>query len=231
MNWVLIGLVLAAIVIAKVYWRNGGAARTSLPSPNAYDHYATIGESIGRTPNAETASEEELAQFVQNQADVLEQIRAGLQFESCVPIEYDSEFLAKDIDRYSSIRQAARFLLADARLAEAQDRTGDAADIYLEVVHLSRQMSHGGLLVHLMMTAAYEGNAWTAIEQLVPSMTSDEKADFLARLELLPYPRDSMQEVLVREQTLGDATRGFWRMLMARNTLRQMLVKQIDGTS
>ena len=206
-----VAIALLIIAPAFIYWRSQTSIPTvNLPTPNAYDLLVQAGSQVGKPPdNIEQADAKELAAFLAANDGVMPLIRQALQHESCVPIDYAADFLSQELDRTDAIRQTARLLMAEARLAEQQGRNAKAAETYLDLVDLSRKMSRGGLFIHLMLGAAYERVAWAGLLRIEPSLSPEEKGRFLAKIKSIGDQPEDLQATIDRERALSTAVNGW----------------------
>lgn len=207
-----VAIALLIIAPAFIYWRSQTSRpAVNLPTPNTYDLLVQAGSHVGKPPdNIEQATTKELAAFLAANEGVLPLIRQALQHESRVPIDYAADFLSQELDRIRAIRQSFRLLMAEARLAEQQGRNAKAAETYLELIDLSRKMSRGGLLIHLMLGGAYERVAWTGLLRIEPSLSPEEKGRFLVKVESMDDQPDDLDATMERERALSTAVNGWF---------------------
>ena len=78
-----------------------------------------------------------------------------------------------------------------------------AAQVYLEMLEMTRKTSCGGLLLHRQVANAYERFAWNGVAELAPRLTDDERQMIMQRLNTLPR-RESLEFVEQRETALSE---------------------------
>jgi hypothetical protein len=123
------------------------------------------------------------------------------------------------LDDIGPLRQIARLLWADARLAELDGDLGIAAEKYADLVRFSQQTSNGGLLIHLQSGIAYERLGWEALLRLAPSLSKDQKIAVRNRLVSTDRSALKVEDYMRREMALATATHGrFLVFMMSRSS-------------
>ena len=137
-TWGVAASVLAAL--GTVYWNllPPQPPRIELPNPNGYDEIikATGLLNWNAIPgqDIEETSVENCRAFAADNQKVLALVRRALQLPSHTPVVYDAtQFSLVGIQNF---REMARALVAAARAAAADNRHGDAARIYVDIMRL-----------------------------------------------------------------------------------------------
>ena len=127
-----------------------------LPNPNGFPQFLVIGRRIVGTPDdISTSDANTLKRFLDSNAAALDESLAALQVECIVPIEYTAAYQQRVVDDIRPLKNVARLLWADARLAELVGDSAEAAEKYAEVIRFSQKTSNGGLIIHLQSGIAY----------------------------------------------------------------------------
>ncbi len=196
----------------------------ALPMPNAYLELVEVGRLVVNVPeDLDQADAETLRAFLDGNPDLIPVITEAIKHESLVPLEYSENAGAMAMKETSAIRQAARLLMAEARLAELEGRMADAAKANLNLIALSQRTSRGGLLLHFQVGVAYERAGWSSLLRIAPSLTAEERRDFLAKLESLQYQRESMDDFAERERTISVRTSGRWMTFIMSRQANQVV--------
>ena len=135
----------------------------SLPDPNGYDDLVRVDETLRGMgmPDPNTATSEELADFVRGHPEVYEAIQLGLSRESLMPLAYTNANLSTLLSE--DFRDVADALRLEGRLAEAEGRVPYAVASYLDILRLAEVSRRGGL-----STDVFSGNVleWLAVDRL-----------------------------------------------------------------
>jgi hypothetical protein len=190
-----------------------------LPTPNGFDTFVAAGKLVSNqlAKRAAEATEDELIAYLEANADALDLVKAATQQEIVVPVDYSNDGPSdyRDFtDHVSYLRQGLRLLDAEARLAKLQGKPAEAATKFLEILRTSRRVPNQGLMLHYQISAAYEGAALQAIEDLAGDLDDDAREKLRAELEAIGPLRWNHAEILEREATLAVIRHGWWRSTM-----------------
>jgi hypothetical protein len=202
-------ILLLLCFVAYVWVSVPSAPPVVLPNPNGFPQFLDIGRSVVGTPDDIAVSDADtLKRFLVSNAAVLDESLAALQFECVVPIEYTAAYQQRVVDDIAPLKNVARLLWADARLAELDGDAEEAAGKYAEVIRFSQKTSNGGLLIHLQSGFAYERLGWQALLKLAPSLSKQKKAAL--RKQLASTNRDALkvEDYMIRERALATAVHG-----------------------
>ena len=231
-RWIIAATCLALLIAMVVIYCLPPPPSTpavAMPTPNGYTELADAGQMVGPPPDdIDQAEPSELMEFLDANRSALAGVRKALRYDSRVPIEYSAEFLVQASNGLNGIRQAARLLMAESRLAEQQGRMADAAKANLELIVLSQKASNGGLLVHFQVGSAYERWAWTSLLRIAPTLTSEERSQFLSDFESISYQRRPMEVYDERELRLAIASHGRLITFIARRQANQVYERCVE---
>ena len=163
-----------------------------LPVPNGYDDLLEAAKRLrGPVPDLQKASPEELQAFVERNPDVLERARVALERECRVPLVESPQYVNAALNRSQAMRNLARLLIAEGRVAEAAgEPPSKAAAGYADSMRLGAKIAPGGLLTETLTGYACEALGGERLRPLVPRLS---KQDCRKLLELL-HPIDSGRE-------------------------------------
>lgn len=213
------GIVLVLGLVAYVWLSVPSAPPVVLPNPNGFTQFLESGRKIVGTPeDISIADAETLKRFLDANAAVLDESLEALNMECMVPIEYSAAYQQQVVDDVGPLKNVARLLWADARVAELEGRPEEAADKYADVIRFSEKTSNGGLLVHLLSGIAYERLGWQALLKLVPSLSQDQKAALKERLAATNRTALKVEDFMSRERAVATAAHGRFMMFMMSRT-------------
>jgi hypothetical protein len=183
-----------------------------MPKPNGYDDFVKAGGMLeGDMGDWANLSREELQGLVRTNSEALKLARIGLSRECRVPLEYSptSEAHLQDL---SKVKRLAQALGVEAKLAEVENRTEDAASTYLEMIRLGEAASRGGVVIDGMVGVAIE--AMAPVERLITKLDAKQCREFASISETTAAQQESAQTVLDHEEDWARRTYGLRGRLM-----------------
>jgi hypothetical protein len=215
-RWRVLGVSLAVIIAGAwlvAAWLAAPVPLTSppLPDPNGYDDVLRAGLAIQNgganfdKVDVTTADETALIPLVEANRDALAMARRGLDRPFQVPVVHDLNELNRQMPEFSAIRESARALLAEGRLAEHQDRLDDAVRAYLDVVRLGDAMSHRVAMIAHQMGRFIEYLGLSGLRDLRTHLTADEVRRLIGTLQALAREREAVAAVIRREHQFMDS--------------------------
>jgi hypothetical protein len=189
-----------------------------LPNPNGFPRFLRSGRNVVGTPDDISAADANaLRKFLTSNIEILNESLEALQIECVVPIEYTAAYQQRVVDDVAPLKNIARLLWADARLAELDGHPEEAAEKYAEVIRFSQKISNGGLLIHLQSGIAYERLGWQALLKLAPSLSKDQQAALSKQLASTNRAALKVEDYMIREKALAMAAHGrFMVFIMSR---------------
>jgi hypothetical protein len=170
-----------------------------LPAVNGYDDLTKSAAML--TPDAgdyHTLSQDKLQAMVSKDSGALQEARAGMQEECRVPLVYSPTSHAVLV-RHSGLLRLAQAFAAEGRLAEMQGRAADAANSYLDLIHLGIGSSRGGVLIDQLVGTAIEAMGASDLRELVPKLDAKTCRETAAALETFDGQRQTWGEVMQQE--------------------------------
>jgi hypothetical protein len=202
-------ILLLLCLVAFVWLSVPSAPPVVLPNPNGFPQFLVIGRTIVGIPaNIADSDADTLERFLDSNAAVLDESLAALQLECMVPIEYTAAYQQRVVDDIRPLKNVARLLWADARLAELEGDLEEAAEKYADVIRFSQKTSNGGLLIHLQSGIAYERLGWEALLRLAPSLSKEQQAALRKQLASTNRAALKVEDYMTREKALATVVHG-----------------------
>jgi hypothetical protein len=235
-NWlILLLLIPTAVILAVVGLLIFDAARPlppiqPLPSPNGYNDLVKAGATI--SDNYETGDEnwdkmklEELRRLVTKNSDALQTARTNLQKDCAAPLQFSPNWGSRHLPELANFKRLAQAFVAEGRLAEMENRPGDAAKSYLDAIHLGNESERGGIIIDQLVGIAIRAIGTSHLQKLVDQFDAKSCRETAATLETLDAQRQTWSEVVQQEKAWARRTYpgvGYQlAALVMRNTLKK----------
>ena len=202
-------------------------ASSLLPNPNGYDDLVKAG-SMSLTQLSDP-SPDELRALVAKNADALRLARAGLQKQCRVPVDFSMNYMSNHLSDLTLFKQLGRAFVAEGKLAEQENRTGDAAPAYLDAVRLGHECSRGGLIIDMLVGVACRSLGRQGLQGLLANLKAPECREVVHQLEDIDSKSESATEVASHERSWSRRTFG-WRGQLVRLITRQRLKQSEQKT-
>lgn len=182
-----------------------------LPNPNGYDELVKAGRMVkGNVSDYDKADWENLRGIVATNAEALVLARSALSNQCGVPLQFTKAYLTNHIQGLIAFRSLAQALVSEGKLAEKENRFGDAAKSYLDAVRQGNQITHGGLLVDEMLGIAIWSLGETQLQSIVTNLDAPDCRRTAANLEALAGDRQTWAATMQQEEAWLRRTYG-WR--------------------
>jgi len=173
----------------------------SLPNPNGYDDLVKAGEMADdNTGNYYEMKLEELRRLVAKNSDALQAARTSLQEDCAVPIQFSESYMSRRIPELAGFKRLAQAFVAEGRLAEMENRPGDAAKSYLDTIRLGNKSDRGGILIDQLVSIAIEAMGVAHLQKLVDQLDAKSCREAAATLETLDAQGQSWQQAVQQER-------------------------------
>jgi hypothetical protein len=190
-------LALAALVFALSQPK---FAPPPLPNPNGYDELVQAGRMVSEDAgDFATMNDEDLRTLVRTNAETLRLTRMALSHACQVPLDY-SPANSVLLPELAGFKRLAYALSAEGRVAEMENRPGDAAEAYLTTIRLGQAVGHGGLIIHSLVGVAIEAIGTRGLENLLPNLDAKQCREAAAVVETCAAHHEQAAEVLAREK-------------------------------
>lgn len=180
-----------------------------LPSPNGYDDFLKASSLIANPSDYAKLTIPELRPALANNEETLRLMKTGLSRECRVPLDYSATNFQAHISDLAGLKRLAQLLVAEGRLAEAENRPGEAAEYYLLTIRLGQASSRGGLMIHKLVGVAIEAIGLSPAEKLLPKLDAKQCREFASALETADLDEESLPAILDRDRAWGRRTYGW----------------------
>lgn len=234
-RWTVFLVIIANLVILLVVLLGAPAkGPKAMPKPNGFDDFARAGQLVSGTAGlSDNLSPEDLRKLVAQNSEALGWVRKGLAKESRIPEENSMNQVTNAI--FGSLKQLAFALEAEGRLAEAEQRTNEAAEIYLEGAHFAQNSTRGGVILWKLHGVAWDSIAFKNLERISPALDAQESRKVAGALEQMDANEETLEESLGNEKNWVKKTfgmRGQIQMLLAPKQVeagRKIFVKKYQA--
>ncbi len=189
-------------VIAASSWIRLPPTRPRLPDPNGSDDLARAGSMIrGDWPNKGAVADADpaaLRPFVQANRPALDLVRVGLGRESVSPLEDSEAGLGRQFERQVLLKYAARLLIAEGLVAEADGRAGDASRSYLDSLSVGQATTQGGMLTDAQLGWVLQKRAVDRLRKLRDHLPAVDLKATIRAIEAIDRRRVAPDAVVKR---------------------------------
>jgi hypothetical protein len=198
----------------------------ALPNPNGYDALVKAEQMLSAdTSDYYETNVDQVRKVALADGAALSLARAGLSNQCRVPLQFTVSYISNHLSDLAGLKRLAQALIAEGRLAEVENRPGDAAKSYLDTIHLANASSHGGVLIDELVGMAIEAMGTSHLQALIPRLDAKSSRYAAAALEVLDSQKQTWNEVMQQERDWSRRTfRGTRYELvrfMSRKTLNQ----------
>lgn len=173
---------------------------TPMPNPNGYDDLVKAGEMVStNTWDYDKANLEQLRETSAANAAALALARAGLSNECRVPLQFSQTYVEKHLSDLAGLKRLAQALIAEGRLAELENRPGDAIKSCLETVRLGIVSGRGGTLIDALVGMAIEHIGTDGLHQIAGQLDTPSCREAARALETLDAQRQTWNEIMAQE--------------------------------
>ena len=213
-------LLLLVLLLPMFFW--GASAKPMapvvLPNPNGWDSFNRIGRQINmvQPTGDEGFTADEAAAVMSTNQRFLEELELARDEIFIVPTRTSTD---RSDDGYtetlSAIRSCFRLWMAEAGLAEAEERWNEAAEIHLKIVGESRKLHENGTFLTCAIGAAYEKFGSEGLVRVALKLTPSEAQEQLTAWKRRG-PTSLPGAVVDREKAMSGRNRIIAKLLGAR---------------
>jgi hypothetical protein len=173
--------------------------RPPLPNPNGYDDFLKAAALLnGDIGNASTLND--LRDLVSSNAESLRLLRLGLTRQCALATDAAMTNVSATTSELASLKRLAQLLASEGRLREMDNHLADAAQSYIDAIHLGDEMSRGGFVINRLVGIACEAIGEARLRKLVSSLPPAEARRIVAELEKIDHAGVTWAEVWENEQ-------------------------------
>jgi hypothetical protein len=192
--------VLAMLRVAMALLNPPPSARPPPPTPNGYTAFVQAGSLVQpNTYDYATMTLEKLRITVAENSNALTIARAGLLEKSRVPLESSQAYLTNFLPQLTRLKALTFAFVAEGKLAETEQRTNDAANAYLDAIHLGFASQHGGVLIDGLVSIAIEAIGSAQLQRIVGNLDQKTCADLARKIETLNAQEEPWSQILQNE--------------------------------
>ncbi len=167
-----------------------------LPNPNGYDDFMKAAELLtGDVGNASALDHDGLRALVSTNSESLRLLRLGLSRGCSVPTDSAMTNIPGLLGDLANLKSLARLPEEEGRLAEMENRYGDAAHSYVDAIRFGNEISRGAFIINRLVGIACEAIGENPLAKLVPKLKPDEARSVIAGLEKIDASRVTWAEV------------------------------------
>jgi hypothetical protein len=193
--------VVAIGVVALLIFSAGPVRFPALPSPNGYDDFLAAGDALmWKVEDFSNLNQNDLHELIATNAEPLRLLRLGLTRRCSIPTEKTIANFGKATTELINLKRLAQLLAADGRLAEMENRPGDAAKSYVDAIQFGNEISHGGFIIYRMVGIACEGIGVFRLVKVMPGLNCQEIRPLITALERIENNRVTWEEVKSNER-------------------------------
>jgi hypothetical protein len=188
-----------------------------LPNPNGYDDLVKAGQMLAyNTGSYDWKNVDEVQRVVSANAPALVIARTALSNQCQVPVQFTAAFNSNHVNDLAPIKFLGRAFIAEGQLAEMENRPADAAESYLDAIHLANESARGGLLIDQLVGESIEEYATSLLQKLVQNLDAKTCREVAATLENLDAQRPTWNEVMQQERAWSYRTFFGWHQEFSR---------------
>ena len=173
-----------------------------LPNQNGYEDLVKAGKMIqGETwAFLDPVSLEKLRGIVSTNAAALALARIALTNPCAVLPQFTKASQTNRIEAFEAFKDLAQAMACEGKVAERENRFGDAAKSYLDAVRLGSQITHGGIVVDELVGISKAWYGETQLQGIVTNLDASSCRRAAATLETLAGDRQSWAAALQQEE-------------------------------
>jgi hypothetical protein len=177
-----------------------------LPNPNGYDDFIAAGKLLQRGMNDPTLPGETgfnldyARKYIVSNAPALDRLRAGLEKQSAVPVEFTKGWISLHLSHLASDKVLARTLSLAGYLQEHDGNYDTAMARSLEILNFGAATGRGGLVIDSLVAVAIENIAFNSLERQTPNLQPAECRTLINELENWKTNREPYAVTLAREK-------------------------------
>ena len=200
-TWVILLVGAGALISAFWLLQSPPLPKTEpLPKPNGYDDFlAGVKMLSGDCPDLKTATIDALAGYVASNRAALDRARLGLSRPCRVPTERSTAYMGRHLAELAALKQMARALAAEGRLASLANQPAAAATNYLTVIKFGLEVERGGVLIDALVAIACESMGARQLAAEVPRLSAEQSRALLRQVEDLESGREPIEKIMEQE--------------------------------
>lgn len=174
-----------------------------MPVRNGYDDFVKASSLLAPLdPDWDAIPLARLRPLMASNAPALALVHLGLTRECRTPLAYTPDYFATN--DFGRLRNVAVALAADAKVAEADNRFGDAAFDDASIIAFGRESARGGLLIHSLVQIAIVSLGVKPLQRETPRLTAEESRRCLRLLQKSESDAEPFNRIRKREEIYAE---------------------------
>lgn len=200
---VVVALIVAAALLGGSWIKEKRRALARVyPNPNAFDTFLAAAAEAGKANT--------------NNAEALALAREGLKQESLVRLPLNLQAMTGHIERMSGFKSLAGAFAADAAAAAQANDAERAAQIFIESVRYTHEVSRGGLMIDRLAALSNEDLAFRVFRTNIVSMLdASQRGKVAEALEEISRKAEPFSTTIETERAWS-RRHGGWQGMMLR---------------
>jgi hypothetical protein len=200
---VLVIALLAAmgLVAYELVELNRPISRPPLPNPNGYDDFVRAGRLLVGDPfYFNHTNVVQLQSNITSNAEALHLIRQGLTKKCLIARPFSTNYISDRRTELMATKRLAWLLEADAKLAELEHCTNDAASVCFEIIRFGRETCRGGVMIDRLVGLACEGIGRETLQKIVNGLGAQQCRTGIGELRITLANEEPTEDVLRNEE-------------------------------
>jgi hypothetical protein len=190
-------LLVAAVLLITSSW--SATPLPPLPNPNGYNDFVKAGQMVSQdSGNYTDMNVAQLRTLVASNAAALKLAALGLSRECRTPMDLSTNFAS--LSELPALKRVAQALAAEGKLAELENRPGDAVQSYLTAVRMGYAIRRGGVMITALVGCAIEAIGTAGLERTSRNLDARQSRDLAASLEQADAQDEPPEQMLKNER-------------------------------
>jgi hypothetical protein len=197
-------IALVGVLIGLILKYGGTSVNVALPNPNGYDDLLNAYAQVKGNPGAyyPGPASDELRDLIATNVESLRLLRLGLSRTCSVPTAVAMNDISVVLTNLACFKVLAHLLAEEGRVAEQENRIGDAARSYVDCIHMGNEISRGGFIINHMVGIACGAIGANPLAKLVPALSCEQARPVIDELEKIDASSVTWEEVKRNENAL-----------------------------
>jgi hypothetical protein len=197
-------IALIGVLIGLILKYGGTSVSVALPNPNGYADLLNAYAQVKGNPGAyyPGPASDELRDLIATNAESLRLLRLGLSRTCSVPTAAAINDISVVTTNLAKFKVLAILLAEEGRVAEQDNRPGDAARSYVDCIHLGNEISCGGFVINRLVGIACGAIGANPLAKLIPALSCEQARPVIDELEKIDASSVTWEEVKRNENAL-----------------------------
>ena len=198
-----LGLLLIAILPARLYFQQVGMQLRSYPAPladNGYRDLLRAAESVDESwIDVDKVSDDELREYLVKQNPALDLVGAALArpCQAVLPDGMNDSALQAE---YQGMKKIAQLFAARGRLQAKAGQMSAASQSYFTAIHFGAAAAQGGVMMHNGLDWVCEGAGVEGLQQIISRLDDADCRELGLQLAAVEAEREPVEDLMNRER-------------------------------